>query len=204
MDNIFVNTRSSIKITGTKTIYFDPLEIDGTPHDADLIFITHEHYDHFSPDDIKKVFKQDTQLIVPVVMLDMVKQNDFPVKILHGITPLQTINLNGVKCQGIPAYNIGKPFHTKNKNWLGYLVELDGMTYYAMGDTDVTTEASFVDADVVFIPIGGKYTMDYTEAANYINEKQPGLVVPIHFGDYKVGTAFAELISQKTEMKRFW
>ena len=64
MNNISVNTRSSIKITGTKTIYFDPLEIEGEPHDADVVFITHEHYDHFSPDDIRKVIKDDTKMIV--------------------------------------------------------------------------------------------------------------------------------------------
>lgn len=203
MDNIFVNTRSSIKITGTKTIYFDPLEIEGTPHDADMIFITHEHYDHFSPDDIRKVIKQDSQIIIPVAMLDVIKENDFPVYMLHGILPLQTENCDGVKCQGIPAYNIDKPFHPKSNNWLGYLVELDGRTYYAMGDTDATEEAALVDADVVFIPIGGKYTMDATEAAVFINKKQRGLVVPIHYGDSEAGALFCKLLRPEIEIQLF-
>lgn len=204
MDNIFVNTRSSIKITGTKTIYFDPLDIEGTPHDADLVFVTHEHYDHFSPDDIKKVLKEDTQIIVPLGMLDMVIENKFPIQNFQGILPLQTKNYDGVKCQGIPAYNMDKPFHPKSNNWLGYLVELDGKTYYAMGDTDATSEAEMVDADVVFIPIGGKYTMDATEAAEFINEKQPGLVVPIHYADPEVGETFNKLLRQEIEIQRFW
>lgn len=204
MDNIFVNTRSSIKITGTKTIYFDPLDIEGEPHDADMVFVTHEHYDHFSPDDIKKVLKEDTQIVVPLVMLDMVKENKFPVQIFHGILPLQTKDYDGVKCQGIPAYNIDKPFHPKSNNWLGYLVELDGKTYYAMGDTDATVEAALVDADVVFIPIGGKYTMDATEAAEFINKKQPGLVVPIHYGDPGVGESFSKLLKHEIKVQRFW
>lgn len=204
MDNIFVNTRSSIKLAGTKTIYFDPLEIEGAPHDADLVFITHEHYDHFSPDDIRKVLKADTQMIVPVGMLDMVMKKKFPIQTFHGLLPLETKNYEGVSCQGIPAYNIGKPFHPKRNNWLGYLVELDGKTYYAMGDTDVTAEALAVDADVVFVPIGGKYTMNATQAAEYINEKQPGLVVPIHYGDSGVGVAFCELLRDGMEVKRFW
>lgn len=204
MDNIFVNTRSSIKITGTKTIYFDPLDIEGTPHDADLVFVTHEHYDHFSPDDIRKVCKEDTQIIVPLVMLDMVMSNAFPVQIIHGMRPLQRENYGGVKCQGIPAYNIDKPYHPKSNNWIGYLVQLDGKRYYAMGDTDVTLEAKAVDADVVFVPIGGKYTMDATEAAEFINEKQPELVVPIHFGDSGVGDSFIKQLKCDVELQRFW
>lgn len=204
MDNIFVNTRSSIKLTGTKTIYFDPLDIQGTPHDADLVFVTHEHYDHFLPDDIKKVLKQETQIIVPSVMLDMVMNNNFPIQTFHGILPGETKHFDGVKCKGIPAYNIDKAFHPKSNQWLGYLVELDGKTYYAMGDTDVTPEAASVDADVVFIPIGGKYTMDATEAADFINKRQPGVVVPIHYGDPEVGEHFVKLLGYETEVRRFW
>ena len=204
MDNIFVNTRSSIKIIGTKTIYFDPLDIEGLPHDADMVFVTHEHYDHFSPDDIKKVLKRDTQIIVPLGMLDVVMENKFPIQSFHGILPGQTKNYDGVKCQGIPAYNIDKLFHPKSNNWLGYLVELDGTTYYAMGDTDATPEAARVDADVVFIPIGGKYTMDATEAAEFINEKQPELVVPIHYGDSGVGEMFKKLLRPGMEVQFFW
>ncbi|MBQ8598248.1 MAG: MBL fold metallo-hydrolase [Lachnospiraceae bacterium] len=204
MDNIFVNTRSSIKLTGTKTIYFDPLDIEGEPHDADMVFVTHEHYDHFSPDDIKKVLKKDTQIIVPSVMLDMVMKNNFPIQTFHGIRPGEKQNFDGVKCQGIPAYNIDKAFHPKTNQWLGYLVELDGKTYYAMGDTDATPEAASVDADVVFIPIGGKYTMDDAEAAEFINENQPGLVVPIHYGDPGVGERFIKLLRDEIEVQRFW
>lgn len=203
MNNIFVNTRSSIKLTGTKTIYFDPLEIEGAPHDGDLVFITHEHYDHFSPEDIRKVLKKDTQMIVPWGMLAMVKEKQFPVQTFHGLLPGQVQEYEGVKCQAVPAYNLDKPFHPKSNDWLGYLVELDGKTYYAMGDTDVTPEAASVDADVIFVPIGGKYTMDATEAAEFINEKQPGLVVPIHYGDAGVADAFVRMLKPGIEVMRF-
>lgn len=204
MDNIFVNKRSSIKITGTKTIYLDSLDIEGAPHDADMVFITHEHYDHFSPDDIKKVLKKDTKMIVPEVMLDMVMKNKFPVQAIHGMIPLQIKNFDGVECQGIPAYNIDKPFHPKSRNWLGYLIGLDGKTYYAMGDTDATSEAKLVDANVIFVPVGGKYTMDATEAAEFINEKQPELVVPIHYGDKGVGESFKKMLRCEIEVRMFW
>ncbi len=200
MNNIFVNTRSSIKITGTKTMYFDPLEIADEPHDADMVFITHEHYDHFSPDDIRKVIKEDTKMIVPMVMLDMVRAKNFGVEDIYGMIPFQKETFEGVKCEGIPAYNIGKAFHPKSNEWLSYLVELDGKTYYAMGDTDVTPEAKSVNADVVFVPIGGKYTMDAEEAAEFINERQPGLVVPIHYADAKAYETFKSLLSGEIDV----
>ena len=203
MDNIYVNTRSSIKITGTKTIYVDPLDIDRASHDADLVFITHEHYDHFSPKDIEKVIRKDTHIIVPLGMLDAVREK-FMVQFFHGILPQEMKYFDGVKCRGIPAYNIGKPFHPKSNNWLGYLIEMDGKTYYAMGDTDATPEAKKVDADVIFIPIGGKYTMDATESATFVNEKHPKLVVPIHYGDSEVGEHFRNLLKPDIEMQKFW
>lgn len=204
MNNIFVNTRSSIKIVGTRVIYFDPLDIEGVPHDADMVFITHEHYDHFSPDDIKKVLKEDTQIVVPAGMLDVAMENTFPGQIFHGINPLEIKNYDGVKVQGVSAYNINKPFHPQSNNWLGYLVEMDGKTYYAMGDTDATSEAMAVEADVIFIPIGGKYTMDAIEAADFINKKQMGLVVPIHYGDSKVTETFTELLRSDIKVQMFW
>ncbi len=204
MENIFVNTRSSIKLTGTKTIYFDPLDIEGAPQDADMVFITHEHYDHFSPDDIKKVVKKDSKIIVPQAMLSIVREMEFMTQSVHGMIPFQEEQCEGIKWQGIPAYNIDKPYHPQRNNWLGYLVDMDGKTYYAMGDTDVTKEAAMVEADVVFVPIGGKYTMDVTEAALFINEKKPGLVVPIHYGDSEVGETFGKLLSSDIEIKVFW
>lgn len=203
MAHIYVNTRSSIKITGTKTIYFDPLDIEGTPCDADMVFVTHEHYDHFSPENIIKVLKKDTQLIIPLGMTDLVMEKMIPIQSIQGILPWQTENHTGVKCQGIPAYNIDKQFHPKNNNWLGYLVELDGKTYYIMGDTDATSEAAKVKAEVVFIPIGGKYTMDAAQAAEFINENQPKLVIPIHYGDSGVGDDFKKMLRHGTEVQLF-
>ncbi len=203
MNNIFVNTRSSIKITGSKIIYFDPLELEEAPKDADIIFVTHEHYDHFSPEDIRKVMKDDTKVIVPASMLETVKEKCPEVKSLYGILPGQNSECEGVKYQGIPAYNIGKAFHPKEKNWVGYLVEMDGVTYYAMGDTDVTPEAQAVDVDVIFVPVGGKYTMDADEAAEFINQKPRGLVVPIHYANPEACERFLGLLKPEVKTKVF-
>lgn len=204
MDRICVNTRSSIKVIGTKIIYFDPLEIDEEPHDADLIFITHEHYDHFSPTDISKVLKEDTLIVVPESMLNMVTGCKFLAQDIRGIRPAQTEEFSGIKCQGIPAYNIDKPYHPKDNNWLGYLIDFDGNTFYIMGDTDVTSEANFVEADVIFVPIGGKYTMDALEAATFINSKKPKGVVPIHYGSTEVVEEFIKRLEHDIDVHRFW
>ncbi len=201
MNNIYVNTRSSIKITGSKTMYFDPLEIQGEPMDADIIFVTHEHYDHFSPEDIRKVIKDDTKVIVPESMLEVVKEKCPEVTCLYGILPGQTGECEGVKYEGIPAYNIGKAFHPKENNWVGYIVEMDGKTYYAMGDTDVTPEAEAVDVDVIFVPVGGKYTMDAHEAAEFINQKPRGLVVPIHYAELETCERFVSLLNPDVKTK---
>lgn len=201
MNNIFVNTRSSIKITGSKTVYFDPLELKGAPKDADIIFVTHVHYDHFSPEDISKVMKDDTKVVVPTSMLEVVKEKCPEVKNLYGILPGQTGECEGVKYEGIPAYNVGKAFHPKENNWLGYIVEMDGKTYYAMGDTDVTPEAEAVNVDVIFVPVGGKYTMDADEAAEFINQKPRGLVVPIHYADPEACERFLGLLKPEVKTK---
>lgn len=201
MNNIFVNTRSSIKITGSKTVYFDPLELKGAPKDADIIFVTHVHYDHFSPEDISKVMKDDTKVVVPTSMLEVVKEKCPEVKSLYGILPGQTGECEGVKYEGIPAYNVGKAFHPKENNWLGYIVEMDGKTYYAMGDTDVTPEAEAVNVDVIFVPVGGKYTMDADEAAEFINQKPRGLVVPIHYAEQKACDRFVSLLKPEVKAK---
>lgn len=204
MDTICVNTRSSIKLTRTKIIYFDPLEINGAPHDADIIFVTHEHYDHFSPDDFCKVMNAETLIVVPETMLDMVRECKFSVQDIRGIRPSQTEEFIGIKCQGIPAYNIGKPYHPKENNWLGYLIDFDGNTFYIMGDTDVTSESKLVEADVVFVPIGGKYTMDASEAASFINHQKLKCVIPIHYGSSEMVEEFITLLKQDVNVRRFW
>ena len=87
MPNIYINARSSIRIEGTKVIYFDPFKITEDKHDADVIFVTHEHYDHFSPEDIKKVINSDAQIVVPESMLEVIKKEKFQVKTIHTICP---------------------------------------------------------------------------------------------------------------------
>ena len=99
----------------------------------------------------------------------------------------QTRRILGIRFETVPAYNVNKTFHTKEKGWVGYIIELGGIRYYFAGDTDINEENKKVKCDVAFIPVGGTYTMDYKEAAELINEIKPKIAVPIHYGSI-VGT----------------
>lgn len=183
LENIIVNTQSSIRIEGSKILYFDPYLIQDAVHDADLIFITHEHYDHFEPDSIAKIKKDDTLLIVPESMKKKaLSESDIPSQNCLFYQPDETHEAGGIVIETIPAYNKLKPFHIKGKKWQGYVVEMDGVRYYVSGDTDVNEDIRKVRCDVALIPIGGFYTMDLKQAAEYIAQLKPKAVIPTHYG----------------------
>lgn len=185
IDNIKVFTQSSIKIEKSLKVYFDPFKIDLEYHDADYIFITHNHYDHYDVKSINKIMKNDSVIIVPKSIYDEVLKDFENVKILP-VNPEEEYDI-GIKFKTVRAYNINKPYHPKDNNWLGYVVTIDNITYYAMGDTDDIPEARDVLCDVLFVPIGGTYTMDKKEAVIFTNYVKPKVVIPIHYGSI-VGT----------------
>lgn len=182
-ENIEVFTQSSIKITdGENHIYIDPLGIKEEFCDADYILITHDHYDHFSPEDIKKVACENTVLIVPEKMkAKVLKEINFINKI-ESISPNQNKKINNLYIETIPAYNIIKPFHLKIFGWVGYILEIGGKRIYIAGDTDKTKEAEAVHCDIAMVPIGGTYTMNAKKAAELINIIKPEVAIPTHYG----------------------
>ena len=103
------------------------------------------------------------------------------------LDPGDAENIDGIKVEAIHSYNIDKPFHPKENNWLGYVIEIDGVRYYIAGDTDITEENKKIKCDVAFVPVGGTYTMNFSEAAQLINIIKPKIAVPIHYGSV-VGT----------------
>lgn len=181
LSSITVNVQSSVRIAGEKVLYFDPFEVKDELHDADFIFITHEHYDHFQPESIAKVKKADTVLVAPLSMEAQIREiaGDMKTELCE---PGTVQKFSGLEIETVPAYNNLKPFHPKRKNWQGYLVHMDGIAYYVAGDTDVNEHIRKVRCDVAIIPVGGKYTMDKKQAADYINEIKPAAVVPTHYG----------------------
>ena len=200
LDNVEVLIHSSIRINKGLVIYFDPYKINQDYNDADIVFITHSHYDHYSEDDLKKVIKDNTIIIIPNDLEEKVIKLGFDKEHILVVKPNEEYNTLGINFKTIPAYNINKNFHPRENNWVGYLINIDNITYYIAGDTDITEENRKVSCDVAFIPIGGTYTMTYLEAADLVNEIKPKVVVPIHYG-LIVGTKedaikFKELIAK--------
>ena len=181
--NISVNVQSSIRISGAKTVYFDPWQIEGAPHDADYVFVTHEHYDHFSPEDINNVLKFDGYLVIPESMLHVVGDiGTIPAGNVVAVKPGEKREIARLMVEAYPAYNLSKPFHIRRNGWLGYVITLDAEKYFVAGDTDAVPEISDIKCDVAFLPIGGTYTMDAAEATKLAARIRPRVVIPTHYG----------------------
>ena len=207
LENIEVLYHNSIKINKGLTIYFDPFKINKEYMDADIIFVTHSHYDHYSEEDIKKIKKEDTQIVAPTDLLDNLLTIGFTKENIILVNPNEKYNVKDITFNTIQAYNTNKKFHPKSNNWVGYLVTIDGITYYIAGDTDITEENKEVKCDVAFVPIGGTYTMDYKEAAELINIIKPKIAVPTHYaaiiGTKEDGINFIKLLNSDIDYKLF-
>ena len=187
IENIEVLYHSSIRISKNKVIYIDPFKIDKNYNDADIVFITHDHYDHYSEEDIDKVINENTIIIIPEELLTKLLRKGINRNAIITVETNEKYMVQGIKIETIPAYNTNKTFHPKENGWVGYIITLDDIKYYIAGDTDITEENRKVKCDVAFVPVGGTYIMDFKEAAQLINEIQPKIAVPIHYGSV-VGT----------------
>lgn len=167
------------------TIYIDPWGVTkGQDEPADVIFITHAHFDHFQPEEIDKVRKQKTQIVAPH---DIARELGGNVK---AVKPGESLEVAGIKFETVAAYNTEPDKlenHPKSNNWVGYVLSLDGRRYYHAGDTDPTPELEQLKTDVAFVPIGGTYTMAAAAAAAFIKRIRPQLAVPMHYA-FVVGT----------------
>ena len=187
LGNIEVLYHSSIRINKEKIIYIDPFKINKNYNDADIIFITHDHYDHYSEEDIDKVINENTTIIIPDELLTKLLRKGINKNAIITVEPNKNYMVQGNKFETISAYNTNKTFHPKENGWVGYIIIINGIRYYIAGDTDITEENKQVKCDVAFVPVGGTYTMDFKEAASLINEIKPKIAIPIHYGSI-VGT----------------
>ncbi len=190
---------STIKFVENKIIYIDPYNLNEQLNDADIIFITHNHYDHFSSDDIKKCMNSNTKIVITEDLYNDVLALGFKEQKIIKVLPNNKYKLEDIYFETIPSYNINKNFHPKENNWVGYIITINNINYYIAGDTDVTDEAKDVKCDVAFLPVGGKFTMDYNEASELANIISPKIVVPIHYGTI-VGT-IDDAINFKANLK---
>jgi L-ascorbate metabolism protein UlaG (beta-lactamase superfamily) len=176
---------------GRTTIYIDPYRVDPGAARADLILVTHGHYDHFSPRDIQAISHKGTWLIAPAAVAERVGGR------VMSIAPGEVIEpefAHGLSVRAVAAYNTSKrngeglPFHAREAGWVGYDLNIRGERLYHAGDTDVIPEMDQVSGtDVALLPVSGTYVMTAEEAAEAARRIQPRLAVPMHWGEH-IGT----------------
>ncbi len=170
---------------GGKVIYFDPWKIK-KGEDGDLILITHSHFDHLSPDDVRHIQKKDTAIVTTKDSAINLKGD------IRTIKPGDKITLDYIVIEAVPAYNIGKSYHPKANGWVGFIVNISGKRIYHAGDSDAIPEMKKLGVDIALLPVGGTYTMTAEEAAEIANEFKPKSAVPMHWGTIVGSKADAE------------
>lgn len=204
-ENITINTQSSIRIAlSSAVIYFDPIEKKEQTSDADIIFVTHDHFDHYSPESIAKIKKDSTVLVVPAKLYGKAASEcGIAEENIVSVVPGEKYTAGGITFETVGAYNNLKPFHTKSAGWCGYIAEADGIRYYVAGDTDANADNKKTVCDVALVPIGGTYTMDWKAAAEFVNAISPKTVIPTHYGSIvgkpDDGKRFASKVSESIE-----
>jgi len=176
LENIFWLGHSTIRIDGEKVIYIDPWKLRD-PKEADIILISHSHYDHLSPEDVGKIQKNDTVIITT---RDCATELSGDVRV---VKPGDVVRIGEIVVEAVRSYNIGKAFHPKENDWLGFVATVMGKRIYYCGDTDFIPEMESISADIVIAPVGGTYTMNAEEAAQAVNMVKPETAIPVHYGD---------------------
>ncbi len=186
---------ASFRLDGPPTVYFDPWKLkDGSPQ-ADIVLVSHEHFDHCSPEDVERISGPQT---VIVANPEAAKKLQGDVRVLR---PGEQLTVGEVQIEAVPAYNVnkfrspGNPFHPKEGEHVGYVVTVGEERLYFAGDTDHTPEMAGVNCDVALLPVGGTYTMDAEEAAQAADTIKPRVTVPMHWG--------AGVVGERTDAERF-
>ena len=168
---------ASFRLDGPPVIYIDPTSLEAAPPQADIILISHEHQDHFSPPILKQISRPETVIVASQRVADKLKGVEGEVRALK---PGERTTVGEVEIETVPAYNIDKSFHPKTAGNLGFIVTLGGERLYFAGDTDHIPEMADIQCDVALLPIGGTYTMDVKEAAAAAADIGPRVAVPMH------------------------
>ncbi len=185
------------RLDADKTIYFDPYDISPGPK-ADLILVSHEHFDHCSPDDVSKIQGPETVIITDKTSAEKLSGD------VRIIAPGESMSLGEIKIEAVPSYNTDKDFHPKQKAWLGFILEVNGVRIYHAGDTDFIPEMNGLEVDIALLPVSGTYVMTADQAVEAALAIRPKLAIPMHYGaivgDDKDALAFKESLKGKIDV----
>jgi L-ascorbate metabolism protein UlaG (beta-lactamase superfamily) len=201
IENIHWLGHDTFRIENDKTIYTDPIKLKGRPPKADLILITHDHYDHCSPDDVAKIAKDGTVIVTIAAAAKMLKGD------VRVVKPGESLVVQGIPVETVPAYNVNKfrspgaPFHPRESGHVGFIVTVGGQRIYHAGDTDVIPEMDDIEADIALLPVGGTYTMTADEAAEAANRIKPQVAIPMHWGTIVGSEKDAERFTSLCQME---
>jgi L-ascorbate metabolism protein UlaG (beta-lactamase superfamily) len=188
----------TFRFDGPPVIYIDPWKLTPDGPMADLILVTHDHFDHCSPDDVKKISKPGT-----VVIADPASATKLPGA--HVLRPGETTTVGEVIVEAVAAYNVnkfrspGQPFHPKSAGYNGYIITVGGERLYHAGDTDHIPEMTGYRCDVALLPVSGTYVMTADEAVAAALDIKPRVAVPMHYGDIVGGAADVERFQKLCE-----
>ncbi len=180
---------------GDPVIYFDPYELKKGKPKADIILITHEHFDHCSPEDVRKIQKSDTTIITDSKSAQKLKGD------VRVVKPGDSITVGNIKIEVHPAYNTNKQFHPRSSGMLSFLVTIDGVSIYHAGDTDLIEEMGNIRADIALLPVSGTYVMTAEEAVEAALKINPRIAIPMHYGSIVGSEEDAEKFKKMLEGK---
>lgn len=184
LENIHWLGHDTFRVDGSVTLYIDPWKLPAGQPQADVILVTHEHYDHLSLPDIRAIATPHTVVVGPASVTAQASAFE-TVTVAAG----DTVDVRGVQVHAVPAYNVDKfrsprqPYHPRENGYLGYVLAVDGVRYYHAGDTDVIPEMRDVHADVALLPVGGTFTMTCDEACAACDLIDAQVAVPMHYAD---------------------
>ena len=187
VDKISWLGHASFKIAGSKTIYIDPWKMpDGMGGDGNIVLVTHDHYDHCSPNDVKKALAPSGELIVAECCREMLSKAD------RYVLPYTSFSVQGIDIYATAAYNINKKFHLREYGHVGFIITLDGIRIYNTGDCDAFPHMRDLSCDIVILPVSGTYVMNPAEAVDACNMLSPKVAIPMHWGDPDVVGTIAD------------